>query len=313
MSTVEGHYESPEGTRCTICKRTLELCPHEDKRKEEAAAVQEAGKVRAQPKPVAVVAQPVTEPLEIDVNDYTCKVCGNVPDMRGTLNHGKGCYMISEEGGGTEFVDFVLDNPDNVAIYFTLEALQSLFVKGLWVLKHASLGRTLVIHAGSGIRDFKEFLAQLGHLAHMRNDLATADQLLQLTGVQRGSLPTAHEQADIDARKAAEAKLAQQPTPQPGEPTRDAQEPTVAPSGTAANWLAARLYDWDSERNRDVVTGWGVRWLTSDAGGDYLWVMRFMVDEGIAELECQQLAIQQAAKMNNLRRQPTEYAQWKVR
>ncbi len=38
--------------------------------------------------------------------DYACKVCGNVPDEDGCIEHGKGCYTQSEDGGGYSFVDF---------------------------------------------------------------------------------------------------------------------------------------------------------------------------------------------------------------
>lgn len=37
---------------------------------------------------------------------YACDVCGNVPDENGVLEHGRGCYVVSEDGGGTSFVDF---------------------------------------------------------------------------------------------------------------------------------------------------------------------------------------------------------------
>jgi len=36
---------------------------------------------------------------------YACKVCQNVPDEYGTLDHGKGCYTQSEDGGGTSYVE----------------------------------------------------------------------------------------------------------------------------------------------------------------------------------------------------------------
>lgn len=32
-----------------------------------------------------------------------CKVCGNVPDEHGELEHGKGCYQLDEDGGGSEW------------------------------------------------------------------------------------------------------------------------------------------------------------------------------------------------------------------
>jgi hypothetical protein len=37
---------------------------------------------------------------------YACKVCGNVPDETGCLEHGRGCYTQSEDGGGTSYVEF---------------------------------------------------------------------------------------------------------------------------------------------------------------------------------------------------------------
>ncbi len=51
-------------------------------------------------------------PEEIHVRDYDdrrslygCKVCQNVPDHNGYLEHGKGCYTQDENGGGTEYVE----------------------------------------------------------------------------------------------------------------------------------------------------------------------------------------------------------------
>ena len=37
--------------------------------------------------------------------ENACKVCGNMPDESGALDHGRGCYTQSEDGGGTSFVD----------------------------------------------------------------------------------------------------------------------------------------------------------------------------------------------------------------
>lgn len=34
-----------------------------------------------------------------------CKVCGNLADANGEIRHGKGCYVVSEDGGGSSFVD----------------------------------------------------------------------------------------------------------------------------------------------------------------------------------------------------------------
>lgn len=35
---------------------------------------------------------------------YQCDVCGNTPDENGELQHGKGCYVLDEDGGGSEWV-----------------------------------------------------------------------------------------------------------------------------------------------------------------------------------------------------------------
>lgn len=37
--------------------------------------------------------------------NYCCKVCENVPDEDGCIEHGKGCYTQSEDGGGSSYVD----------------------------------------------------------------------------------------------------------------------------------------------------------------------------------------------------------------
>ena len=36
---------------------------------------------------------------------WTCKVCGNEPNEDGEVNHGRGCYQLSSDGGGTEYPD----------------------------------------------------------------------------------------------------------------------------------------------------------------------------------------------------------------
>lgn len=38
-----------------------------------------------------------------------CKVCGNTPNDEGELEHGKGCYTQSEDGGGSEFADEIVE------------------------------------------------------------------------------------------------------------------------------------------------------------------------------------------------------------
>ena len=41
---------------------------------------------------------------------YACKVCGNVPDENGLIEHGKGCYTQSSDGGGTSYIKFEVPN-----------------------------------------------------------------------------------------------------------------------------------------------------------------------------------------------------------
>lgn len=36
---------------------------------------------------------------------YACKVCGNRPDADGILEHGRGCYTLDPDGGGSEWVE----------------------------------------------------------------------------------------------------------------------------------------------------------------------------------------------------------------
>jgi hypothetical protein len=47
-------------------------------------------------------------PAEVRQN-YACKVCSNYPDEEGVLDHGRGCYMIDENGGGSEYIE--MDHP----------------------------------------------------------------------------------------------------------------------------------------------------------------------------------------------------------
>ena len=46
---------------------------------------------------------------------YACKVCGNVPDEDGMIEHGRGCYVVSEDGGGESWVEF--DEPKGTEDY----------------------------------------------------------------------------------------------------------------------------------------------------------------------------------------------------
>jgi len=43
--------------------------------------------------------------LKIRALDYQCKVCSAVPDLWGDVQHGRGCYQVSESGGGIEHVE----------------------------------------------------------------------------------------------------------------------------------------------------------------------------------------------------------------
>lgn len=57
-----------------------------------------------------LTAEPATE--AIDRKDFACKVCGNYPDEDGMLNHGRGCYTQSEDGGGKEFIEEAVQSQD---------------------------------------------------------------------------------------------------------------------------------------------------------------------------------------------------------
>jgi uncharacterized protein (TIGR02996 family) len=41
-------------------------------------------------------------------DDFECKVCSAKPNEEGEIRHGRGCYMLSEDGGGEEWAD---ENP----------------------------------------------------------------------------------------------------------------------------------------------------------------------------------------------------------
>ena len=34
-----------------------------------------------------------------------CKVCGNLPEDDGMIEHGRGCYVVCEDGGGVSYVE----------------------------------------------------------------------------------------------------------------------------------------------------------------------------------------------------------------
>ena len=39
-----------------------------------------------------------------DRHVYRCDVCQNTPDEHGMIEHGRGCYTQSSDGGGESFV-----------------------------------------------------------------------------------------------------------------------------------------------------------------------------------------------------------------
>jgi hypothetical protein len=42
---------------------------------------------------------------------HACKVCQNIPDEDGVLEHGRGCFVADPDGGGQTFV--VFDEEEN--------------------------------------------------------------------------------------------------------------------------------------------------------------------------------------------------------
>lgn len=37
--------------------------------------------------------------------DFACKICGNTPDEYSVIDHGRGCFTQSENGGGSSFCE----------------------------------------------------------------------------------------------------------------------------------------------------------------------------------------------------------------
>lgn len=52
-------------------------------------------------------------------SNYSCDVCGNVPDEDGVIEHGRGCYTQSDDSGGSSWVDL----PNNGRIPGACETL----------------------------------------------------------------------------------------------------------------------------------------------------------------------------------------------
>jgi hypothetical protein len=57
------------------------------------------------------LAQPEQEPVP-EQRNYSCKVCGNKPDYEGVLEHGRGCYVMQSEGGGSEYIAAACKKPE---------------------------------------------------------------------------------------------------------------------------------------------------------------------------------------------------------
>ena len=45
-------------------------------------------------------------PTQEQREKHACEVCGNVPDEDGFIEHGRGCYVVNEDGGGITLVEF---------------------------------------------------------------------------------------------------------------------------------------------------------------------------------------------------------------
>lgn len=112
--------ESPpmptERTVEQICRDLLEIADRQD---EVIVSVVEPQKMSASD--VTAMANELAKILERDAKDaerwrkyratyeyrkiFACDVCQNCPDEDGYLEHGRGCYTQSEDGGGTEHID----------------------------------------------------------------------------------------------------------------------------------------------------------------------------------------------------------------
>lgn len=87
-----------------------------------------------------IAAPPAPEPVAEWRSSNACKVCGNIPDEDGNLEHGRGCYTQSEDGGGTSFVEPVVEtNSRHESVYAKLlaacERVITLIDNGLIIAK----------------------------------------------------------------------------------------------------------------------------------------------------------------------------------
>lgn len=46
-----------------------------------------------------------TTPTAEARREHACDVCGNWPDEYGVIEHGRGCFVVDEDGGGTSYVE----------------------------------------------------------------------------------------------------------------------------------------------------------------------------------------------------------------
>lgn len=111
---------------CGLCKASLDA-PRPTRESERAMKRQaeeavawgdaaRAGSIDLSPQKVAAASRAIGLPdavqtidprvsAAIDRAGYACDVCGKVPDEDGMIEHGRGCYTVSSDGGGQSFVD----------------------------------------------------------------------------------------------------------------------------------------------------------------------------------------------------------------
>ncbi len=63
-------------------------------------------------------------------DDPSCDVCGNMPDEDGVIEHGRGCYVVNEDGGGSSPAE---SNPRYVALRARERELWNYGQPGTWV------------------------------------------------------------------------------------------------------------------------------------------------------------------------------------
>ena len=62
-----------------------------------------------------------------------CKVCGNTPDEYGTIEHGRGCRVVDEDGGGSEVADDCSTCSGSGTLPVLAPRLAGLPVERVWV------------------------------------------------------------------------------------------------------------------------------------------------------------------------------------